>query len=171
MRDAFFFRQNSHKNIDPKEPFRNLFIVKQFFPFSTIENVGRICSISAISLVRSLILPDKRTLLWGRGEGLGGECGFRQVPELRLVIEPMGRIASLPCRNSEGFVTPFFFKVPSVGFVLLGRFPSFPERAFQVREKVLAAANWGSGNYLIVKENYIAEQINPHVNIVFCPFW
>ena len=40
-----------------------------------------------------------------------------------------------------------------------------PERAFQVREKVLAAANWGSGNYLIVKENYIAEQIAPHVNI------
>jgi len=37
------------------------------------------------------------------------------------------------------------------------------ERAFQVREKVLTAANWGSGNYLIVKENYIAEQIAPHV--------
>lgn len=37
------------------------------------------------------------------------------------------------------------------------------ERAFQVREKVLAAANWGSGNFLIVKENYIAEQIAPHV--------
>lgn len=39
------------------------------------------------------------------------------------------------------------------------------ERAFQVREKVLAAANWGPDNYLIVKENYIAEQIAPHVNI------
>ncbi|KAJ7371856.1 ArfGAP with RhoGAP domain, ankyrin repeat and PH domain [Desmophyllum pertusum] len=37
------------------------------------------------------------------------------------------------------------------------------ERAFQVREKVMTAANWGSGNYLIVKENYIAEQIAPHV--------
>ncbi|XP_015763535.1 PREDICTED: arf-GAP with Rho-GAP domain, ANK repeat and PH domain-containing protein 1-like [Acropora digitifera] len=37
------------------------------------------------------------------------------------------------------------------------------ERAFQVREKVLAAANWGPDNYLIVKENYIAEQIAPHV--------
>ena len=59
----------------------------------------------------------------------------------------------------------------SVVFVLLGYFLTFPERAFQVREKVLAAANWGSGNYLIVKDNYIAEQINPHVNIVFCPFW
>lgn len=37
------------------------------------------------------------------------------------------------------------------------------ERAFQVREKVLAAAKWGPDNYLIVKENYIAEQIAPHV--------
>ncbi|XP_022800725.1 arf-GAP with Rho-GAP domain, ANK repeat and PH domain-containing protein 1-like [Stylophora pistillata] len=37
------------------------------------------------------------------------------------------------------------------------------ERAFQVREKVMTAANWGSGNYLIVKENYIAEQIAPYV--------
>ena len=52
----------------------------------------------------------------------------------------------------------------------LAIFLTFPERAFQVREKVLAAANWGSGNYLIVKENYIAEQINPHVNIVFVHF-
>ena len=55
-------------------------------------------------------------------------------------------------------------------FCLTWLFSHFPERAFQVREKVLAAANWGSGNYLIVKENYIAEQINPHVNIVFCQF-
>lgn len=44
----------------------------------------------------------------------------------------------------------------------------FLERAFQVREKVMSAANWGTGNYLIVKENYIAEQIAPHVNI---PLW
>ena len=67
LQDAFFFRQNSHKSIDPKEPFRNLFIVKQFFPFSTIENAGRVCSISSVSLVRCLILPVKRTLLWGGG--------------------------------------------------------------------------------------------------------
>ena len=43
---------------------------------------------------------------------------------------------------------------------------SLSERAFQVREKVMTAANWGSGNYLIVKENYIAEQIAPYVNIL-----
>lgn len=30
----------------------------------------------------------------------------------------------------------------------------------------MTAANWGSGNYLIVKENYIAEQIAPYVNIL-----
>ena len=53
----WWVRQNSHKlNTDYKQPFRNLFIVKQFFPFSTRRNVGRIGSISAISLVRSLIL-------------------------------------------------------------------------------------------------------------------
>ena len=45
---------------------------------------------------------------------------------------------------------------------------SLSERAFQVREKVMSAANWGTGNYLIVKENYIAEEIAPHVNI---PLW
>ena len=32
----------------------------------------------------------------------------------------------------------------------------------------MSAANWGTGNYLIVKENYIAEEIAPHVNI---PLW
>lgn len=29
----------------------------------------------------------------------------------------------------------------------------------------MTAANWGSGNYLIVKENYIAEQIARYVSI------
>jgi len=29
----------------------------------------------------------------------------------------------------------------------------------------MSAANWGTGNYLIVKENYIAEQIAPYVNM------
>ena len=33
----------------------------------------------------------------------------------------------------------------------------------------MAAANWGSGNYLIVKENYIAEQIAPYVNTLSIP--
>ena len=52
--------------------------------------------------------------------------------------------------------------------LLVGVF--FSERAFQVREKVLAAAKFGPLNYLIVKENYIAEQIAPHVNITISVF-
>ena len=72
----WWVRQNSHKlNTDYKQPFRNLFIVKQFFPFSTRRNVGRIGSMPAISLVRSLILPDKRTPLDGEVGGGGVNAG------------------------------------------------------------------------------------------------
>ena len=38
----------------------------------------------AISLVRSLILPDKRTPLEGEVGGGGGECGLRHFPEQQL---------------------------------------------------------------------------------------
>ena len=95
----WWVRQNSHKlNTDYKQPFRNLFIVKQFFPFSTRRNVGRIASMPAISLVRSLILPDKRTPLEGEVGGEGVNAGSGIFLNISW-IEPRGRtvwwIASL----------------------------------------------------------------------------
>ena len=97
----WWVRQNSHKlNTDYKQPFRNLFIVKQFFPFSTRRNVGRIGSISAISLVRSLILS------WTAAESsLEGEQYGQCLAVQRAAVQPCSRAA---VQRSEGFATPFF---------------------------------------------------------------
>ena len=105
MRSSSYFqwwvRQNSHKlNTDYKQPFRNLFIVKQFFPFSTRRNVGRIGSMPAISLVRSLILPDKRTPLEGEvgGEGVNAGSGiFLNSSWIESREQYVQWIASPPC--------------------------------------------------------------------------
>lgn len=97
----WWIRQNSHKlNTDYKQPFRNLFIVKQFFPFSTRRNVGRIGSISAISLVRSLNFLDKRTPLeagWG-GRWVRAPAFSWTAAESSLEGEQYGQwITSPPC--------------------------------------------------------------------------
>ena len=83
-------------------------------------------------------------------------------PSLPSFLSPF-----LPCLLSSviSSSSPFFSFIPLNPLSV-----EFPERAFQVREKVLpsfmslARLGLGHDNFLIVKENYIAEQIAPYVS-------